>query len=178
MLVWLHIISTAEEVRTAHRIGELLPTLGLIIGSISKFQIERFQMQTFMPQDKVYRLMLGEIGPDSPVRGLPDAAAADDPQTMQNLTTAYITTMYYSALSNLYFQGLLPADRAAIDAEMPRFKIAYERTYADYTAASEWLAANGGGFIATSPAKQYYDEVRSMGEGVVMDIASAYAQAS
>lgn len=136
-------------------------------------------MQTFMPQDKVYKLMLGEIGPDSPVRGLPDSATAvDDPQAMQSLTTAYITTMYYSALSNLYFQGLLPADRAAIDAEMPRFKIAYERTYTDYTTASEWLAANGGEFIAASPAKQYYDEVRSMGEGVVMDIPTAYAQAS
>lgn len=129
-------------------------------------------METFLPQDKVYKILFGEIGPDSPVKGLPDSA---DPQTMQDLTTAYITTLYYSALSNLYLQGLLPKDIAEIDNQMPRFKIAYERTYADFTAASKWLAENGT-FIETSPAKPYYDEIQGMGEDVVMDVPTAYSQ--
>lgn len=132
-------------------------------------------MENFLPQDKVYKLLLGEIGPDSPERGIPEDVVANGAQTMQTLTTTYITTMYYSALSNLYFQGLLPKNMADIDGEMPRFKIAYNRTYADFTAAAKWLAENGGKFITTSPAKQYYDEVRAV-EGSVMDIPTAYSQ--
>lgn len=132
-------------------------------------------MQTFLPNDKVYKLLLGEIGPDSPDQGMSnDAIAIDDPRAMQDLTTAHITTMYYSALSNLYLQGLLPKDMADIDTEMPRFKIAYNRTYADFTAAARWLAENGGEFIAASPAEQYYDEVRAI-EGSVIDIPTAYS---
>lgn len=133
-------------------------------------------MQAFLPQDKVYKLLLGEITPDSTGQGIPDdKVALEDPRAMQNLTTAYITTMYYSALSNLYLQGLLPKDRADIDREMPRFKIAFNRTYADFTAAAEWLIENGGEFIAVSPARQYYDEVRAI-EDSVMDISTAYSQ--
>src|SRR5687768_15447147 len=126
-------------------------------------------METFIPQDKVYKLLFGEIGPDSPEQGIPQDVVASDPQAMQALTTAYITTMYYSALSNLYLQGLLPKNMADLDGEMPRFKIAYNRTCADFTAAAKWLAENGGEFIATSPAKQYYDEVRAIQDSV-MDI--------
>jgi len=134
-------------------------------------------METFMPKDKVYTLLLGEIGPDSPERGISDdKVVIDDPQAMQDLTTAYISTMYYSALSNLYLQGLLPKDMADIDGEMPRFKIAYNRTYADFTAAAEWLVKNGGAFIVTSSARQYYDEVCSIGESSIMDIPTAYSQ--
>lgn len=133
-------------------------------------------MQTFLPNDKVYKLLLGEIGPDSPDRGLPvDAAISDDPQAMQELTTAYITAMYYGALSNLYLQGLLPKNVADIDNEMPRFKIAYSRTYADFTAAAKWLEKNGGTFIETSPAKSYYDEARAV-EDSIMDIPTAYSR--
>lgn len=134
-------------------------------------------METFMPKDKVYSLLLNQIGPDSPSQGLSGGlTGASDPQSMQDLTTVYITTMYYSALSNLYLQGLLPKDRAAIDNEMPRFKIVFDRTYADFTAAAEWLAKNGGEFIAASPAKQYYDEIRSIGESSIMDIPTAYSE--
>jgi hypothetical protein len=134
-------------------------------------------METFIPNDKVYKLLLGEIGPDSPERGIPnDRVVVDDPQAMQDLTTAYITTMYYSALSNLYLQGLLPKNRADIEGEMPRFKIVFNRTYADFMAAAEWLVKNGGDFIETSAAKEYYNEVRSMGESVVTDIPTAYSQ--
>lgn len=134
-------------------------------------------METFIPSDKVYKLLLGEIGPDSPVQGLPnDKVAVSDPQVMQDLTTAYITTMYYSGLSNLYLQGLLPKNIDDIDGEMPRFKIAYNRTYADFTAAAEWLAKNGGQFIETSPAKGYYEEIRGVGEDAIMDIPTAYSR--
>jgi hypothetical protein len=132
-------------------------------------------MQTFTPNDKAYTLLLGEIGHDSPERGVPgDAAAIDDSESMQDLTTTYITTMYYSALSNLHLQGHLPENMADIDNEMPRFKIVYNRTYADFTVAAQWLSKNGR-FIETSPAKQYYDEVRAI-ESSVIDIPTAYAQ--
>lgn len=133
-------------------------------------------MQPFIPNDKAYTLLLGEIAPDSPVGAIPsEGAATSDLRAMQELTTAYITTMYYSAFSNLHLQGLLPENMADIDTEMPRFKIAFNRTYADFTAAAAWLAENGGEYITSSPAKQYYDEVQAMGEGV-MDIPTAYSQ--
>lgn len=129
-------------------------------------------MQTFLPQDQVYKKLFGGIGPDSPVKGLVEST---NPETMQDLTTTYITTLYYSALSNLYLQGLLPKDIADLDNEMPRFKIAFERTYADFTAASKWLAENNT-LIESSPAKSYYEEIQGMGENVVMDIPTAYSQ--
>lgn len=129
-------------------------------------------MQTFLAQDKVYKLLFAEIGPDSPTQGLPENL---EMQPTQEVTTAYITTLYYSALSNLYLQGLLPEDKAALDNEMPRLKIAFERTHADFTAASKWLAENGQELIETSPAKQYYDEIQSMGEDMVMSISMAYS---
>jgi hypothetical protein len=133
-------------------------------------------METFIPKDRVYTLLLSEIGPDSPEQGISGGKVTiDDPGAMQDLTTAYITTMYYSALSNLYFQGLLPKDRADIDGEMPRFKIAFNRTYADFTAAAEWLVKNGSTFIETSPAKQYYDEVCAIDRSSILDIPAAYS---
>lgn len=128
-------------------------------------------MQTLLPPDLVYKKLFEGIGPDSPLKGLSDNA-----EPTQDTATAYITTLYYSALSNLYLQGLLPKDHAVIGNEMPRFKIAFERTYADFTAASKWLAENRS-LVETSPAKQYYEEIQSMGENLVRDIPTSYAQA-
>jgi hypothetical protein len=84
--------------------------------------------------------------------------------------------MYYCALANLYLQSILPGDSATVDAEMPRVKMAVERSYADFTTASSWLTAHGADFIPTSPAKQYYDEVLAMDAGSVKNIATVYSQ--
>src|SRR5579863_928510 len=106
--------------------------------------------------DKTYSL-LAEITQSSPSRGLTThGVATNDPRVMQDLTTTYITTLYYSALSNLYIQNVLPEDIE----EMPRLKIAFERTYNDYHAAAKWLLENGGEYINTSTARWYYEEIK------------------
>ena len=120
--------------------------------------------------------LLFELGHDALLRGLPNKGAADSEHALQEQTTAYITTMYYSALANQYLQSALPDDAAEIDDRMPRLKIAVERSYADFTAAADWLAKNGKEFIGTSPAKQYYDEALGLGGGSVRDIAGFYSQ--
>ncbi len=133
-------------------------------------------MQPTKPADIPYGL-LGQMERDTPPQGLPgDQAASENQVATQDLTTAYITTLYYSALSNLYLQSRLPADIAKVDEENPRLKIAVERSYADFTLAAGWLAKNGGEFIGTSTAKPYYDEVIAMDNGSVKDIAAFYAQ--
>lgn len=120
-----------------------------------------------MPDNKLYEL-LAEISQNSPSHGLTNyGLASDDPRVMQGLTTAYITTMYHSALSNLQLQDIMPAD---ID-ESPRLKIAFERTYADYIAAKKWLDINGGEFISNSPAKDYYKEVNRLPAGSILNVA-------
>jgi hypothetical protein len=133
-------------------------------------------MQSIAPTDKPY-ILFGEITHGSPLRGLPeDAPATDGPQAMQQLTTTYITTLYYSAVTNLYLQNALPEDIAEIDGQMPRFKIVFERSYSDFRTAANWLSKNGGDFIADSPAKLLYEEVLAMGKDAIMDIPTAYAK--
>jgi hypothetical protein len=129
-------------------------------------------MQPQTSEDKALTLLgklYGEIEPGASTKGLIDSTTPQDHDAMQALTTAYITTMYFSALSNLSLQRYLPDDPAKLDEEMPRFKIVFNRTYADYTTAANWLAKNGGEFIQTSPAKQYYDELLGM-EDVIVDL--------
>jgi hypothetical protein len=129
--------------------------------------MEKLSMEPTKSPDKAYDLLIG-INQSSPVRGLPgDGIVADDPAAMQALTTAYITTLYFSALSNLQMQNTVPVD---ID-EMPRLKIAFERSYADYIAAATWLAANGTEYIATSTAYAYYIEVMDMDKDSVKSAA-------
>lgn len=121
--------------------------------------------------------LLFELGHDAVLHGLPGGGGSlDSHHAMQELTTAYITTMYYSALANQYLQGALPDDMAEVDAEMPRLRIAIERSYADFTLAANWLKANGGELISTSPAKQYYDEVTNSVHDSVKNIAALYVR--
>jgi hypothetical protein len=133
-------------------------------------------MQPSKPTDRPY-ILLGEITHDASSQGLPNNGTTSDSQHVtQELTTAYITTLYYSALSNLYIQSTLPDDISAVDAEMPRLKIAFERSYADFIIAAKWLAENGGEFIGTSTAKKYYDEVLGMEDNPIKDISTFYSQ--
>lgn len=133
-------------------------------------------MQPSKPTEKPY-LLLGELAQDSPLQGLStDAAVAEDPRSIQELTTAYITSLYYSALSNLFTQSILPATLTEVNDEKPRLKIALNRSYTDFTTAAGWLAKNGGEFIATSPAKRYYDEVFGMDKDSIKDISGVYSQ--
>lgn len=128
-----------------------------------------------MQKNKAYDLFIG-MKQGTPSHGLPnDGGAVANSAAMQELTTAYITTMYFSALSNLCLQDALPDDMSQLDAEMPRLKIAFERTYADYMTAAKWLAEKGGEFIESSPARQYYDELLSMENEPVKDIPTFYA---
>ena len=122
------------------------------------------QHQTDIP----YQL-LGQFSHDSPTQG----ALGDGPDATQAVTNAFITTMFYSALSNLYLQSLLPSDAAEVDAQMPRVKIALERSFADFTQASTWLEAHGE-LINSSPAKQYYQEVMGLGKESVKSMATFY----
>lgn len=120
--------------------------------------------------------LLFGLGHDASLHGLPGGGGSLDSQnTMQELATAYITTMYYSALANQYLQAALPDDAAKVDDEMPRLKIAVERSYTDFTLAADWLAKNGGEFISTSPAKQYYDEAQGLSKGSIKNIATFYS---
>jgi hypothetical protein len=130
-------------------------------------------MSDVIPEDKIY-ILLDELSPGSPAKGLQNTDG-DSVVDRQTLTDAYITTMYFSALSNLHFQTLLPENMDDIDNEMPRFNIAYGRTYADFTTAKNWLVKNGAEFIETSPAKAYYDEIQTMGFDHIMDIPTAYS---
>lgn len=116
-------------------------------------------------QNKPYEL-LGHMERDTPPQGLLSEEPAD---AKQALTTAYITTLYYSALANLYLQSMLPATLDELDGEKPRIKVGLNRSYADFTAAKQWLSNNGAEFIASSTAKHYYDEVSGMEENTVKD---------
>lgn len=120
--------------------------------------------------------LLFELGHDAVLHGLPGGGGSlDSRHTLQELTTTYIVAMYYSALANQYLLSALPDDIADVEDGMPRLKIAVERSYADFTLAADWLAKNGGEFIAASPAKQYYDEARSLGDGSIKNIATFYS---
>lgn len=112
-------------------------------------------MSDIKPEDKIYQL-LGELTSDSPTKGISVNSSDDNGQL---LTDLYITTMYYSALSNLYLQNFLPEN---IDDLMPRFKIAFQRSYADFTCAKDWLRTNTE-YIGSSSVKAYYDEMQKMG---------------
>lgn len=134
-------------------------------------EIEELVMQTEDRKHKPYEL-LGEMAQSTPPQGL----SADNHNATQELTTAYITTLYYSALANLYVQTALPDTLEELDGENPRLKVALTRSYADFAAAQNWLDKNGGEFIATSTAKHYYDEVQGMEKDTVMDADSFYTQ--
>ncbi len=121
--------------------------------------------------------LLFEVGHDAVLHGLPGGGGDLGSQhAMQELATAYITTMYYSALANQYLQAALPNDIADLDNEMPRLRVAIERSYADFRLAASWLRANGGGYIDTSPAKQYYDEVLGLEDGSIKNIDTFYSR--
>lgn len=122
--------------------------------------------------DNIYYLLEG-IDQNSPSQGLTaQGLVIDDPRFMQSLTTVYITSMYYSVMANLHLQSVLPDD---ID-EAPRLKVAFERSYADYAAASKWLEENGSEFISTSTARWYYEEVAQMGSDRILDVTGFLAQ--
>lgn len=132
-------------------------------------------MKSIIPADIPYQL-LGQMKQGTSLYGLSNKEVNSKNNHTLELTTAYITTMYYSALSNLYIQSTLPNDIAEVDAQMPRLKIAFERSFADFTIASKWLEEKGGEFINTSPAKQYYDEVRGIGNNSIKNISTFYPQ--
>ncbi len=111
-------------------------------------------MSDMKSEDKIYEL-LGELSPDSPTKGI----SGIDSDNNQSLTDLYITTMYFSALSNLYLQNFLSENTNDL---MPRFMIAFQRSYADFTSAKDWLSTNTE-YIESSSAKAYYDEVQGMG---------------
>ncbi|HEX8762127.1 MAG TPA: hypothetical protein VF733_00015 [Candidatus Saccharimonadales bacterium] len=115
--------------------------------------------------------LLGHLDPASPLQGLSDKEISN---TAQAVTTAYITTMYYSALSNLYLQSILPPTMAEVEAQMPRVKIALERSFRDFAQAASWLTAHNE-LINTSPAKEYYHEVMGLEQGAVKNMTTFYA---
>jgi hypothetical protein len=124
---------------------------------------------TMKAADIPYQL-LGQMERDAPLRGLSGEEESDH---NQNVTAAYITTMYYSALSNLYLQSILPETMTEVDEQMPRVKIAFERSFADFTKAFTWLKTNAE-FINSSSAKEYYDEVSGLDEGAVKNMTTFY----
>lgn len=100
----------------------------------------------------------------------------DETHATQELTTAYIHTMYYSALSNLYLQSVLPDEIEKIEGQMPpRLEVAIERSYVDFNDAADWLAKNGTEFIDTSSAKQLYEEVHALSENVIVSVSTFLA---
>lgn len=133
-------------------------------------------MQPENIEHKPYEL-LGHMVRGASRQGLPsEDFTSDDQQSLQALTNAYITTLYYSALTNLCLQTILPKTYDKVQAENPRLEIAFNRSYADFIAAERWLSKNGQECIATSPAKQFYDEVQGMDKAIIMDTAAFYAQ--
>lgn len=114
--------------------------------------------------------LLGQFGHDSLMQGV----LGDVSSTPQAVTNTYITTMFYSALSNLYLQSILPPDAAEVDEQMPRVRIALERSFADFTQAATWLDAHSD-LVDSSPAKMYYQEVMGLDKGAVKNMAAFYA---
>jgi hypothetical protein len=135
-------------------------------------------MQSNDLPNKPYEL-LGQMSQGTPPQGLPaEGSNSDDKHATQELTTAYIVALYYSALANLYLQSTLPKTLDELNAENPRLKIAFDRSYADFIAARRWVNKEGNGFITTSTAKHYYDEVLGMQDQAIMNTASFYVQSN
>lgn len=126
-----------------------------------------------LPTPPPYNL-LGQMSNGAPLQGLSDIVISQKDNELRHITTTYITTMYYSALSNLYIQTVLPENPGKVEAEMPRIKIALERSYNDYSLAKEWLKTNGENTIHESSAKVLYDEVLGMEEELIMNMESFY----
>ena len=115
-----------------------------------------------------------------------DTLYSSSPQPQENLsatekpslelTTANITAMYYAALANLYMQPTLPKTLEEVDAENPRLKIAFNRSYTDFVAARNWIEQNGTEFIAGSTAKSYFDEISDMEKSLIMNIDLFYSR--
>jgi len=132
-------------------------------------------MKSTIPADIPYQL-LGQMEQGTSLHGLSNKEdRSKNNQDKLEITTAYITTMYYSALSNLYIQSTLPNDVAEVDTQMPRLKIAFERSFADFKTAAQWLSKNGKQYINESTAKQFYDEVISMEDDSIKDISGFYS---
>ncbi len=122
-------------------------------------------------------MLLAESGHNAQLHGLPGGGGTlHGDHLMQELTTVYITTMYYSALANQYLQAALPDNISDVNEGMPRLRIAVERSYNDFTLAVIWLKANGGELIDKSPAKQFYDELLGLEEGSIKNITTFYSQ--
>jgi hypothetical protein len=122
-------------------------------------------------------MLLSETGHHALLHGLPGGGGTlHSDHLLAELTTAYITTMYYSALANQYLQAALPDNSAEVDEAMPRLRIAVERSYNDFTLAANWLKANGAKYIDQSPAKQFYDEVQGLEKDSIKGVAAFYAQ--
>lgn len=115
--------------------------------------------------------LLGQLDQTSPLSGLSDN---ETPIAMQDATTAYITTMFYSALANLYLQSILPKTMTEVDDQMPRVKIALERSFSDFTKATKWLAAHEE-LINSSLAKPYYHEVIGLDKDAIKNIEIFYS---
>ena len=129
-------------------------------------------MEDVNPADKPY-ILLGNITREAMTQELGGAKADDAPATPE-LVADRIRIMYYSALTNLYVQSVLPGNIKAIGGDMPpRLEVTLKRSYQDFTAAGEWLSKQGE-LINVSPAKQLYNEVSDMSKNVITGDASAY----
>lgn len=104
----------------------------------------------------------------------PKTSVISEEDAKFSLVSLHICTMYYSALANIYMQQTLPSTVKDIDSENPRLKIAFERSYLDYSASKLWLSKIGADLIKQSSAKTYYDELNGMKDATVLSIDSFY----
>jgi|GEM_PF-2186596 len=116
---------------------------------------------------KQYEL-LGLMSRDALFGGQYDKGVNEDEPT-DDITTAYIQTMYYSALSNLYAQSALPDEIKIMDGDMPpRLSLALDRSYIDFNSAKSWLSKNVS-FINKSRSKLLYEEALELEKGMVIN---------
>lgn len=116
---------------------------------------------------KQYEL-LGLMSRDALFGDQYDRGVNEDEPT-DDMTTAYIQTMYYSALSNLYAQSALPDEIKIMDGDMPpRLSLALDRSYIDFNSAKSWLSKNVS-FINKSRSKLLYEEALELEKGMVIN---------
>jgi hypothetical protein len=184
LAIWLAIYFFVKSKNSEKESASLLVRINSqtdLLHKVSNKLLDKYVAYSTQPKqaDETY-VLLAQVVQTTLSQGLAsNGTTAANQQVMQELTTIYIAVLYYSALSNVYLQGAIPSEmtEAELEQQSPWLRTLLDRSSADFFVANEWLNQNGGGYIESSTAKQYYQEMTD-GEftKVVKDTFGAFAQ--
>jgi hypothetical protein len=162
--IWLAVHFFVKSKDAEREISDLLSKINAqtdLLQKVTNKMLDKYVTYTTQPKQADETIvLLAQMVQTSLSQGLSNnGATTDNRQIMQELTTLYIAVFYHSAVSNIYLQNMLPDSMTEIDGELSWLKTFLDRSSADFSVAQSWLSENGGAYIESSSAKQYYAEM-------------------